>query len=86
MNVGTQQLYDKRDSHRMVNEIEQCILFENAGTQVYMIIFGSAQERRFLKERGCESVTCLHETGDRCLIKDPGHHQEAVPIKRLTLL
>jgi hypothetical protein len=86
MNVGTQQLYDKGDGRRMINEIEQRVLFENAGTQVYMIIFGPTLELRFLKKRIRQSVTCFHETGDRFFIKRPGNHQEAVPIKRLALL
>src|SRR5215471_1984938 len=74
MNVWTQQLYYKGYGCRMVNKIEQCVLFENAGTQVYVIIFGPAQKSRFLKKRIRQAITCLHETRDRSFAKRTGQH------------
>jgi hypothetical protein len=86
MDVWAEQLRDQRDDRRAGDEIDHRRLFQQARPHIEVIVFRSVKYRRLLEKRMRDPVARLEQSPHHFLIEGLSHHEEAILIKRLTLL
>ena len=86
LDVRSEQLHDQRDNRRAGDEIDHRLLFQSAWSLIEVIVFRPVEYGRLLKKGMRDPVARLEQSPHHFPIERLFNHEEAILIKRSTLL